>query len=57
MGEALQKLKLTNKQLEMLLEYSEHLELKRFEFASATLYMYMHVLYIIMNMIITGDNL
>lgn len=57
MGEASQKLKLTNKQLEMLLEYSEHLELKRFEFASATLYMYMHVLYIIMNMIITGDNL
>lgn len=57
MGEGLQKLKLTNKQLEMLLEHLEHLELKRFEFASATLRMYMHVLYIIMNMIITGDNL
>lgn len=57
MGEALLKLKPTNKQLEMLLEHPEHLELKRFEFASATLCMYMHVLYIIMNMIITGDNL
>lgn len=57
MGEASPKLKLTNKQLEMLLEHPEHLELKSFEFSSATLCMYMHVLYIIMNMIITGDNL
>lgn len=57
MGEALLKLKPTNKQLEMLLEHPEHLGLKRFKFASATLCMYMHVLYIIMNMIITGDNL
>lgn len=57
MGEVSLKLKLTNKQLEMLLEHPEHLKLKRFEFASVTLCMYMHVLYIIMNMIITGDNL
>lgn len=56
MGEASLKLKLTNKQLEMFLEHPERLELKRFEFASVTLCIYMHVLYIIMNMIITGDN-
>lgn len=57
MGEASQKLKLTNKHSEMALKHPEHLELERFEFASAALCIYMYVLYIIMNMIIIGDNL
>lgn len=39
MGEASQKLKLTNKHSEMLLEHPERLELERFEFASAALCM------------------
>lgn len=56
MAEALQKLKLTNKHSEMLLEHPQHLDLVRLEFASAALCMYMHVLYIIMNMIMIRDN-
>lgn len=50
MGEASQELKPANK-------HPEHLELERFEFTSAALCLYMYVLYIIMNMIIIGDNL
>lgn len=57
MGEALRKLKPINKYSEVLLEHPRRSESERFEFASAALCMYMYVLYIIMNMIIVGDNL